>query len=278
MSKPVDSSSGVVTEYPPSQTVNKKKPSDFGQNVVVGSISGMSAVSMIQPMIYFKNRMQSKVAQEGKSATQFKGFEKNPRVWYRGVGGFAASFAPTVAIQTAANGIFSNMWGPFFAASAAGITSAVVVCPAEGIMIQQQKTGKAFWETAKHVYSAYGAQGFYRAFIPTAIREGAFTAAYLGAAPVMKEKMHSFGVNEWVAQVAAGTVAGAIAAGVSHPFDTFKTQTQGDLSLKMPMMKGLFQKSAFAGFGWRVAMIATATTVMPFVQEKLNSAIEHSKN
>lgn len=242
MSKPIDSSSGAVTEYPPPQVVNKKKPTDFWQNVFVGSISGMSAVSMIQPMIYFKNVKQSKVAQEGKSVTQVKGFEKNPRIWYRGVGGFAASFAPTIAIQTAANGIFSNVWGPFFAASAAGITSAIVVCPAEGIMIQQQNTGKGFWQTAKHVYSAYGVQGFYRAFVPTAIREGAFTAAYLGAAPIMKEKMHSFGVNEWVAQVIAGTVAGTVAAGISHPFDTFKTQKQGDFSMKMSMIQAIFQK------------------------------------
>jgi hypothetical protein len=42
-------------------------------------------------------------------------------------------------------------------------------------------------------------------------------------------------------------------------------------------IKAIFQKTAFAGFGWRVALIVTATTVMPFVQEKLNSAIEQSK-
>jgi Mitochondrial carrier protein len=277
MSKPVDSSSGAVTESPPPpQTVNKKKPTNFWQNVFVGSVSGMSAVSMIQPMIYFKNVKQAKAAQ-GNSATQSKGFEKNPRVWYRGVGGFATSFAPTVAIQTAANGVFSNVWSPFFAASAAGIASAIVVCPAEGIMIQQQKTGKGFWETAKQIYASYGARGFSRAFIPTAIREGVFTAAYLGATPTMKEKMHSFGVNEWAAQIMAGTVAGAVAAGISHPFDTFKTQKQGDFSMKMSMIKAIFQKTAFAGFGWRVAMIVTATTVMPLVQEKLNAKIEQVK-
>lgn len=69
----------------------------------------------------------------------------------------------------------------------------------------------------------------------------------------------------------AGTVAGTIAAGVSHPFDTFKTQKQRDFSMKMPMTKAVFQKIAFMGFGWRVAMVATATTVMPFVQEKTQS-------
>jgi hypothetical protein len=277
MSKSVNSSNGVVTEYSPPQEV-KNKPTNFWQNVFVGSISGMSAVSIIQPMIYFKNATQARAAEGGKSVVQVKSFEKNPRVWYRGVAGFAASFAPTVAIQTAANGIFANVWNPFFAASAAGIISAVVVCPAEGVMIQQQKTGNNFWQTAKYVYTNYGVQGFYRAFVPTAIREGAFTAAYLGAAPMMKEKMQSFGVNEWVAQMVAGVIAGTGAAGVSHPFDTFKTQKQGDFSMKMSMIKAVFQKTAFAGFGWRVAMIATATTVMPFVQEKLNAKIEQARH
>jgi hypothetical protein len=277
MSKPVDSSNGAGTEYSQAQVVNNKKPTNFWQNVFVGSISGMSAVTMIQPMIFFKNKKQSMLAQEGKSVIQAKGFEKNPRVWYRGVCGFMASFAPTVAIQTAANGIFSNILGPLFSASAAGITSAIVVCPAEGIMIQQQKTGKSFWATASHIYFAHGVQGLYRAFVPTAVREGIFTAAYLGAAPIMKEKLQSYGANEWVAQVTAGIVAGTVAAGISHPFDTFKTRKQGDFSMKMAIVEAIFQKTAFAGIGWRVAMIAVATTVMPFVQEKLNSIIDRSK-
>ena len=58
---------------------------------------------------------------------------------------------------------------------------------------------------------------------------------------------------------------------------TFKTQKQGDFSMKMSMMKAVFQKTAFAGFGWRVAMVVTATTVMPFVQEKLNAKIEQAR-
>ncbi len=141
-------------------------------------------------------------------------------------------------------------------------------------MIQQQKTGKSYLETARRIYSANGALGFYRAFIPTAIREGAFTAAYLGATPIMKKKMHSFGINEYVAQVIAGTVAGTLAAVISHPFDTFKTQKQRDFSMKTPMIKSIFQKTAFAGLGWRIPIVATATTMIPFVTEKLNAKIE----
>lgn len=144
--------------------------------------------------------------------------------------------------------------------------------------VKRKNTPASFWQTAKHLYSNHGIQGFYRALIPTAIREGAFTAAYLGAAPMLKEKMQSFGVYEWVAQMVSGAVAGTAAAGISHPFDTYKTQKQGDFSMKTGMTKAIFQKTAFAGLGWRVAMVTTATTVMPFVQEKLNAKIEQASH
>ena len=276
MSKPVDSSSGTVTNYSPPQ--NKNKSMDFLQNIFVGSISGMSAVSIIQPMIYFKNLQQSRVAQEGKSVTVFKGFEKNPRVWYRGVGVFAASFAPTVAIQTTAKGILSKIWDPLVAASVAGMISAIAVCPAELIMIQQQNTGKNFWETAKHVGSNYGVRGFFRGLLPTGIREGVFTTAYLGATPMLKEKVRSLRVNEWVAQGIAGTIVGIVVAAISHPFDTFKTQKQGNFSMQKSMIKAIFEKAAFAGFGWRTGMVITATTLIPLVQEKLNATIERIRS
>ncbi len=48
MSKPVNFSSGVAESFP--QVVNKKKKSNFWQDVFVGSISAMSAVPIIQPM------------------------------------------------------------------------------------------------------------------------------------------------------------------------------------------------------------------------------------
>lgn len=267
MSKPVDHSTRGSVDQRPHQS--EKKPINFWQNVIVGSTSAMAAVSLIQPMIYFKNIKQSK--------TDKPVFEKNPRVWYRGALGFAASFAPTIAIQTSANGVFSSLFSPIYAAILAGISSALVVCPAEGIMIQQQKTGQNFWKTANHIRSNYGITAFYNALIPTMIREGTFTAAYLGLVPILKEKFKEMGINDLASQFLAGATAGIIGAPISHPFDTYKTQRQRDFSMKEPMRKALFKKGAFAGFGWRVGMVITATTVMPFTQEKLNKTIENFK-
>lgn len=266
MSSRVSSSSeekAVVQSPPPSTSA---KAVGFWYNVFIGSLSGMAAVSFIQPMIYFKN------VQQAPHDSKSRHVEKNPRVWYRGVSGFAASFAPTIALQTAAHGFFVSIMNPFLASSSAGIVSAFIVCPAEGVMNQQQMTGKSFWEAAKHLHSSSGFAGFYRGLFPTTIREGGFTAAYLSAAPGIKEKIQSLGVNEWVAQMVAGAAAGTTAAIVTHPFDTYKTRKQRDLSLRTSMASAIFQRTAFAGLGWRIAMVNTATTVMPFVQEKLKKS------
>jgi len=59
-----------------------------------------------------------------------------------------------VAIQTAAHGILINIGSSYaFAATGADILSTFVVCPSECIMIQQQKTGRTFWKTLRHIYS-----------------------------------------------------------------------------------------------------------------------------
>ncbi|MCH9627842.1 MAG: hypothetical protein S4CHLAM2_14880 [Chlamydiales bacterium] len=74
---------------------NSCERTSFWQNVCAGSVSAMSAVAFIQPMLYFKNVKQAQAS-----------VSPNPRVWYRGVRVFAGSFVPTTAIQTAANGVF----------------------------------------------------------------------------------------------------------------------------------------------------------------------------
>ncbi len=270
---------GGSPSVPPVQEQNPQKKGSFLQSIGVGSCSAVTAAFFIQWMIYFKNVRQAQACEtnQGKSisakASSWRGIvgNLNPRVLYRGFGGFAASFAPIVALQTGANNFFAGFCNPFFASIAAGVVSAVVVCPSEGIMRQQQQTGSPFWKTAKTIYANYGVQGFFRGFVPTAIREGAFTAAYLGATPRLKDYMRSQGVNEWETQVAGGVISGTVAAVISHPFDTHKTRRQSDFSNNSSMARAIFKKSAWAGLSWRISMIATATTIMSFVQEKFSA-------
>lgn len=101
MSKPVALSSGAVT-YAPAQVVNQKKPAYFLHNVCVGSLSGVSAVILVQPMTYFKNVQQAMAAQ---SALSVKDHTANPRIWFRGLGGCAASFMKALFHKNAFAGL-----------------------------------------------------------------------------------------------------------------------------------------------------------------------------
>ena len=222
-------------------------------------------MAFIQPMIYFKNLEQAQI-----NALQREHISK----MYRGGLGFGMSFAPAIALQTVANGVFSHHFPPLFAAALAGMVSAVVIGPAEFVMIQQQVTGKRFLETAKYIHKQYGYRGFSRGVIPTMVREGVFTAACFSATPWMREKFQLYGMNDSLAQWMVGGMVGTTAALISQPFDTWKTQMQRDLSLNMPVEKALFRKNAFAGLKWRCAMVATAVTWIPFAQSRINAWID----
>ncbi|MGD2169029.1 MAG: MC/SLC25 family protein [Chlamydiota bacterium] len=242
---------------------------NFGKNILIGVFSGVSVVPFVQPMIFFKNYMQSAAPQDVKVVFSIK----KPQVLYRGGKSFASSFAPVIAIQTAVNGILAKRWDPIAAATASGAFSAIAVCPFEGIMIQQQRTGQNFWATVKNMQSSYGFPSFYRAFLSTAIREGSFSAAYLGVAPKLTKKLQSEGYNYWVSQYVAGILAGTVAAVVSQPFDTHKTQQQQDFSKKHSLINLFSRGNAMLGLKWRIAMISTATIVMSITREVITEKL-----
>jgi len=232
-------------------------------DIYLGSASGISAVALIKPQMYFKNVSQT-------PSLNAK-FTINPLILYRGTGVFAASFVPIVAIQSVVNGLLSpNSSNPLSPAIAAGVSSSIIVSPSECILRQQEITGKNLKETISNMYSQRGLRIFCRGLIPTAIREGAFAGSYLGAVPELREKIKFFGFSDTQAQVSAGIISGTIAAVISQPFDTYKTQVQSDLSKKISL-RSVFQKDAFLGLSWRISMMATATTIMPAVKERLSN-------
>lgn len=254
-------------------------PSDsfksFLKDFMTGGLSGAVTVAALQPMIYYKNLSQARsLEQAGQSSSSTK-ITWNPRVWYRGAGGFAASFAPTIALQTAANSVFSNWVSPLAAACLSGAFSSIVVNPAELIMVQQQRTGSSFAATLKTLARTGGIRVFFRGLPFTAGREATFTGAYLGSTPHLKEKFQKLGAGPGPAHVAAAVISGLFAALFSQAMDTHKTRIMRDLNYQEKFTRMLFTKEAFAGIGWRFAMIVTATTALPLIQEKIKKAIEN---
>ena len=225
------------------------------QDILHGSTAAMAVMPLIGPAIYRKNCSQGAVLPEN-----------TLRAHYKGVLGLSFSFVPTVVLQTSVKGLLSHDFDPFPSAVAAGGVSALVVCPAEGVMIQQQKT-KVGYEAALKTLINRGA--FFRGLSLTIAREGSFAGAYLGAAPILKQRFEERGASEGVAQLTAGLVAGVVAAAIGQPCDTLKTRVQGNLSLKVGLWEGLTSPGIMKGLRWRLACVVIATTLMPFIQEKL---------
>lgn len=253
-------------------------PSDsfksFLKDFMTGGLSGGVTVAFLQPMIYYKNLSQARSLEQAGTASSGTKITWNPRVWYRGAGGFAASFAPTIALQTAASAVFSNWFPSLAAASLSGAFSSIVVNPAELIMIQQQRTGMPFFPTMMALARAGGVSVFFRGLPFTAGREAAFTGAYLGLTPHMKGRFQELGAGAGPAHMAAAVISGIFAALLSQALDTHKTRLHRDLNYQDKFSRMLFTKEAFAGMGWRFAMIVTATTALPLMQEKIKKAIE----
>lgn len=255
-------------------TSAKESAKPFWHDFFAGGLSGVATVGILQPMIYYKNVSQARSIEQKAAPNSGAKWSLNPRSLYRGAGGFAASFAPTIALQTVAYSIFANWMNPLLASSLSGAVSSIVVNPAELIMIQQQKTGKPFFQTMMHLVRASGPQVFFRGLFYTAGREGAFTGAYLGLTPYMKERFKEMGIGSGASHMASAVISGLFAAVFSQSLDTYKTRLQRDLTYSQKFFAICFTKEAFAGLGWRGAMIITATTALPYVQGKIKNALE----
>ncbi|CRX39554.1 hypothetical protein [Estrella lausannensis] len=70
-------------------------------------------------------------------------------------------------------------------------------------------------------------------------------------------------------------ISGLFAGIFSQSLDTYKTRLQRDLSYAERFSSICFTKQAFAGLGWRCAMIITATTALPYVQGKIKQLLNN---
>lgn len=223
----------------------------ISQEAVSGGLAAVFTTPVIGPMLYFKNMAQANQAPS-----------KNVFHWYRGIGPFAASFIPAIAIQNAVATAFFPVLDKSCSALMGGVCSSLVVNPAEAVLIQQQKAGATFMETARRLR----VYGLYRACHLTAMREGVFAGAYLAGVPLLQKGLEERGFSNWTAKVAAGIVVGPIAAGISQPIDTIKTQMQSDLSFR-PKFGDFCRRSAFSGYSWRVGITIAAITLIPISRE-----------
>ena len=187
----------------------------------------------------------------------------------------------------------ANEAGELAASSMAGALVATVASPCELCMIQQQRFGGSIGSTMSRLVSEHGAGVLGRGVTMALGRESMFTMSMLGVTPLIQEKLvERSGLDKNVA-LAAGSLAGALLAGVvTHPMDTIKTCMQGDCAQAkytgiLPTGQAIvaehgLARGLFNGLFWRISLISTTFFLVNTFKQKtvpllFPHAVEKSK-
>lgn len=206
------------------------------QHTMIGGLAGLIEVAVMQPTVMVKNCLQER-----------RPFPTNPVTYYRGVWVNCGAMGPIIATQFGVNKAIEGVIKPMrpmgkltnadtiAMAMAAGTTSSFVGCPAEYVMIAQQRTGLSMIDALKTNISNLGAKTVYRGLGATMCRESVYAASYMGGVPILREEFNRIPEIRDIPGAsffASGMIAGTIATVLTHPADTIKTRQQAFPDLK----------------------------------------------
>lgn len=228
------------------------------ETTLLGVAAGLIEVSIMQPTIYLKNATQQQLP-----------LTMDPKILYRGYAASASNMAVLTGLQFLFCGMAQkhftggkNRELSFMEANASGFfggaASGPVCCVLELTMIQQQRFAGTFIGTPSRIIGEYGIKGMSRGLLGSSLREGLYTAGFLGMSPFICDFCTE---KEIPGGKVLGPLISAITCGtLSHPVDTFKTCMQGDVEQKKyTNIKGTCQtihaergvRGFFAGWMWR---------------------------
>ncbi|HSW75571.1 MAG TPA: MC/SLC25 family protein [Candidatus Saccharimonadales bacterium] len=186
----------------------------FKNKFLIGAAAGAATTTILEPLIYIKNRWQQNKPLYLKKC--FRGLPVN-----------AAGFILTMAVQNSVFGEVENtlnqtnlttLYKKVIAALVAGSASAITSCPREILIIQQQNNGGNFYEVYKNLIQQHGIMASWKAGTLVAARNSSFAGCFFIMTPALSDKLGT----------AAPVVAGALSAIMTHPLDTMKTRLQAD--------------------------------------------------
>ncbi len=263
------------------QTRPKEVSTTIFQSLLTGSMAGMLEVLVNHPLWTIKTRKQSHLP-----------FTLNPTLLYRGILPNAISEVPITALQLGLNRGFQkyvfhdadqlSTVQRLSAAFTAGIGSSFISCPTEMVMTYQGKIGGSFYPAAKQIVNLSSFWHLYTALPATIMREGLFTAFFLGVTTVVKAKIRPYCNQDEIAALGAGISSGVTAAVLSQGFDTVKTQQQSaELKQSLNFIKAT-QKiySEYGGLGFfkgglaRGVRVVSAVTLMSYTTDTLDVAFK----
>ncbi|PSC69614.1 Mitochondrial Carrier (MC) Family [Micractinium conductrix] len=200
------------------------------EHTAIGALAGVLEVSIMQPTVGVKNALQ-----EGRPVP------RTIPMLYRGVVVSAGAMLPITAVQFGMNRFLEqtyrrvmkteqlSMGGTVALAMGAGASSAFLGCPAEFVMIQQQKAGRSLAAEARHIMAAYGPLKPMKGLSATIARESLYACGYLAVAPLLRKKLaeqEAIAAVPGAPLVLSGITAGLLATVATQPADTIKTRMQ----------------------------------------------------
>lgn len=260
----------------------KRPPTSWWRKLLnalfVGSVAGAIEVLIDHPLWTAKTRVQTGQA-----------FTINPKNLYRGILPNASSMIPITAIQVALNQLFQSFFqyknfeltepwklvGGFLA----GAGSAFVSGPTEMLMTYQGQHKTSFSSAAKFLAREKGWRvGFFTGLLPTMMRDGGFTVAYLTLPPLLRDRMAPCVSDPRWALLLSATAAGIVGTIVTHPFDSIKTAQQastGKESLKFSDATHDLYKDGrfFKGVVWRGTRVVFAVNILSAATTELSTRL-----
>lgn len=223
-------------------TTDKPKKLPLPVKLVVGAVAGAFGTTCIYPIDIVKTRLQSSVVNLGPLATikSIHGQEGGFRGFYRGLGANLIGVIPEKAIKLTANEVFREYFEKddgsielhheMMSGAGAGFCQVIATNPMEitKIRMQMQATlPPADRQTTMGVVRSLGIRGMYTGTLATLARDVPFSLLFFpGYANLKKLFADDTGENSMPSLLAAGGLAGAIAAGAVTPSDVVKTRLQ----------------------------------------------------
>ncbi|KAL4458201.1 hypothetical protein ABPG75_013066 [Micractinium tetrahymenae] len=260
------------------------------EHTAIGALAGVTEVCIMQPTVGIKNALQ-----EGRPVP------RTLPTLYRGLVVSAGAMLPITAVQFGMNRFLEQTYrrvtgaeqpgtgGRVALAMGAGASSAVLGCPAEFVMIQQQKAGRSLPAEFRHSLSTYGPLKPFKGLSATVARESLYACGYLAVAPLLREVLQR---QPAVADVPGGPLvlsgiaAGLLATVATQPADTIKTRMQAfPDNAAHPEYRSLASTAAhiartegmgtfFAGLGPRALRIVCAVFILNGTRNTIVDAVD----
>ena len=228
------------------KTLSFKKNHTFIEDVLNGAIAGSIEVLINNPLVVIKNDLilNKKETQNKKTIVcSLKDHLKNPqnmiKKYYKGCGAGMASMAPITALQNGISSLLAKTFGDnptlcqkTIAACGAGWLSALLASPADLIVLQRQNplyAKESLHGTLQRIYGINSFATIYRGLNATGIRDGIFTAAYKTGGNAIHNIIPTITGNTETDKILCASLAGLVAAIISHPADVVAARMKSDL-------------------------------------------------